>query len=107
MIIQVTLRFLPFLAQSAERIAKAQASRGAEWGIKSKGLSSRVKQIIPLIIPLFITSLKRSETMALAMDSRAYGYKNDRTSMYEYHFTWRDALFLVIVLLITAAISFL
>jgi energy-coupling factor transport system permease protein len=52
MVIQVTLRFLPFLAQSAERIAKAQASRGAEWGAKSKGLAGRVRQIAPLIIPL-------------------------------------------------------
>ncbi len=106
MVLQVTLRFLPFLAQSAERIAKAQASRGAEWGVKSKGLLSRVKQIVPLIIPLFTTSLRRSETMALAMDARAYGFNADRTSMFEYTFTWRDALFLLILLLITAGVVF-
>lgn len=106
MVIQVSLRFLPFLAQSAERIAKAQASRGAEWGVKSRGLMARIKQVIPLIIPLFTTSLRRAETMALAMDARNYGYKNDRTSMFNYSFTWRDALFLLIVLSITAAIIF-
>ncbi|MEN6480590.1 MAG: energy-coupling factor transporter transmembrane component T [Anaerolineaceae bacterium] len=106
MIIQVTFRFLPILAQSAERIAKAQASRGAEWGVKSRGLLSRVKQIIPLIIPLFVTSLRRTETMALAMDARAYGYKANRTSMFEYSFSWSGAIFLLIVFSIAVAILF-
>ncbi len=106
MVIQVTLRFIPFLAQSAERIAKAQASRGAEWGGKSKGLVSRVRQIIPLIIPLFTTSLRRSETMALAMDARAYGFKANRTSMFEYTFNWRDALFILALLAIAATTLF-
>lgn len=100
MIIQIALHFLPLLALSAERIAKAQASRGAEWGIKSKGLLSRVKQIFPLLVPLFTISLTRAETMALAMDARAYGFKANRTSMVEYSFGRRETLFLLIVLLI-------
>jgi energy-coupling factor transport system permease protein len=107
MVFQVTLRFIPFLAQSAERIAKAQASRGAEWGGKSKGLLNRVRQIVPLIIPLFTTSLRRSETMALAMDARAYGFNANRTSMFEYTFTWRDALFLLILTAVGAAVIFI
>jgi energy-coupling factor transport system permease protein len=90
------MRFLPLLAQSAERIAKAQASRGSEWGTRKGNLFSQVKQIIPLIVPLFLISLRRAETMALAMDARAYGLKNQRTSLYELHFDWKDALFLAI-----------
>ncbi len=101
MVIQVALRFLPLLAQSAERIAKAQASRGAQWGIKKGGLISQVKRIIPLIIPLFMTSLRRSETMALAMDARAYGLKNQRTSIYELKYKWRDTLFVLIGAIVT------
>ena len=104
MIIQIALHFLPLLAQSAERIAKAQASRGAEWGLKSKGLLNRVKQIFPLMIPLFTISLTRAETMALAMDARAYGYKANRTSMVEYSFGWHEAVFLLIVLWIVVLI---
>jgi energy-coupling factor transport system permease protein len=96
MIFQVAMRFLPLLAQSAERIAKAQASRGSEWGTRKGNLFSHVKQIIPLIVPLFLISLRRAETMALAMDARAYGLKNQRTSLYELHFDWKDALFLAI-----------
>ena len=96
MVIQVAMRFLPLLAQSAERIAKAQASRGAEWGVKSGGLFSQVKRVIPLIVPLFVTSLRRAETMALAMDARAYGLRTHRTSLYDLSLHWQDFIFLVI-----------
>jgi energy-coupling factor transport system permease protein len=104
MIIQVTLRFLPFLAQSAERIAKAQASRGADWGVKKKGLINRIRQVVPMLIPLFITSLRRSENLALAMDARAYGVMNKRTSMTEIRFTWVDGLAVVLTTMASIAI---
>lgn len=92
MVVQVTLRFIPFLAQTAERIAKAQASRGAEWGTRKGGLLARGRQIIPLIVPLFMTSLQRAETMALAMDARAFGSLPRRSSMVVLNFTILDAL---------------
>ncbi|MHC1740686.1 MAG: energy-coupling factor transporter transmembrane protein EcfT [Anaerolineaceae bacterium] len=94
MIFQVAIRFLPLLAQSAERIAKAQASRGAEWGRSRGNLVNQVKRIVPLIVPLFLISLRRADTMALAMEARAYGLKNQRSSLYELRFTWWDGLFL-------------
>ncbi|MEA5077634.1 MAG: energy-coupling factor transporter transmembrane component T [Anaerolineaceae bacterium] len=96
MAIQVAIRFLPLLAQSAERIAKAQASRGAEWGMRSGGILKQARQIVPLIVPLILTSLRRAESLALAMDARAYGLKKDRTSLYQLTFTHNDAIFLVI-----------
>ena len=96
MVLQVTIRFIPFLAIAAERIAKAQASRGAEWGVRKGNIFQRVRQVIPLIVPLFLTSLRRAETMALAMDARAYGSTRRRTSMYTMHFAWRDAAALLL-----------
>jgi energy-coupling factor transport system permease protein len=96
MSIQVAMRFLPLLAQTAERIAKAQASRGAEWGTKKGGLIAQIKRIVPLIVPLFVISLRRSDTMALAMDARAYGIQNQRTSLYPLQWTWRDVLMLLV-----------
>ena len=104
MVIQVTLRFLPFLAQSAERIAKAQASRGSDWGTKRKGLINRIRQVVPMLIPLFITSLRRSENLALAMDARAYGVLPYRTSMTELDFKWGDALAVLISIMVSLAI---
>jgi len=81
LMVQVTLHFIPFLAQAAERIAKAQASRGADWGTHSGGLFQRVRQVLPLIVPLFLTSLRRAENLALAMEARGYGSQTRRTSM--------------------------
>jgi energy-coupling factor transport system permease protein len=104
MIVQVTLRFLPFLAQSAERIAKAQASRGSDWGVKKKGLVNRIRQVVPMIIPLFITSLRRSENLALAMDARAYGVYSRRTSMVESHLTWQDIAAIILSIMVSLAI---
>ena len=106
MVVQITLRFVPLLAQTAERIAKAQASRGADWGTRSKGLINRVKQIIPLVVPLFTISLRRAENLALAMDARAYGYLEHRTSMVEMQLDWKDWVGLIIGGLISSAIIF-
>ena len=104
MIIQITLRFLPLLALTAERIAKAQASRGAEWGIGRGSLFQRARQIIPLIVPLFMTSLHRAEYLALAMDARAYGSNPRPTSIVEMHFQAGDALAVVLAVIISAVI---
>ncbi len=92
MMVQVTLRFLPMLAQTAERIAKAQASRGADWDSRARNLLARVRQVVPVIVPLFLASLHRAENMALAMDARAYGSSPERTSLVELHFGWQDGM---------------
>ncbi len=89
MVIQVTLRFFPLLAQTAERITKAQAARGADWDAHTNFIT-RVRRILPVIVPLFVISLRRAENMALAMDARAYGCTDRRSSMFEMHFTGKD-----------------
>jgi energy-coupling factor transport system permease protein len=106
MVMQITLRFVPLLTQTAERIAKAQASRGAEWGGKTKGVINRVKQILPLVVPLFVISLRRAENLALAMDARAYGYLDYRTSMVEMKFTFTDALAVILNLIVSLMILY-
>ena len=106
MVLQITLRFVPLLAQTAERIAKAQASRGAEWGTQQAGLMNKIKQIIPLVVPLFTISLRRAENLALAMDARAYGYLQKRTSLLETRFTGKDLAAIIIGGLVCAAILF-
>lgn len=101
---QITIRFLPILAQTTENVAKAQASRGADWDRKPGRLFGRIRQIIPLIIPMFMVSLRKSEQMALAMDARAYGSVRRRTSFYEFHFSWVDMLVIIFLLGVSALI---
>lgn len=100
MMLQITLRFIPFLAQSVERIAKAQAARGADWGSGKGGLINRTRQVIPMIVPLFMTSLRRAENLALAMDARGYGSGPRYSSMIVFSFKPKDAGALLIALAI-------
>jgi energy-coupling factor transport system permease protein len=106
MVIQITLRYFPLLAQSAERIAKAQASRGADWQPAGWNLVQRGRQIAPLIVPLFITSLRRAENMALAMDARGYGNLPARTSMAVLRFRSVDIIVLASAVLLVLGIIF-
>ncbi len=107
MIVQITLRYLPMLGLATEQIAKAQAARGALWGIKKQKLIDRIKTIYPVIIPMFIISLQRAENMALAMDARGYGSQKERGSYQQFQFKKQDGLFLAAALLVVALIIFL
>jgi energy-coupling factor transport system permease protein len=104
MVIQVTVRFIPLLTQTAETIAKAQAARGAEWGTKQGSLINRIRQFLPLLVPMFVASLRKAENMALAMDARAYGSSSLPTSMVELNFRLVDGLAIAASALICLAI---
>lgn len=103
MAVMVAVRFLPFLAQSAERIAKAQAARGAQWGGGKGGLFARTRALLPLLVPIFVTSLRRAETMALAMDARGYASRAHPTAWVAMRFTPRDSVAIGLALAVAAA----
>lgn len=107
MVVQITLRFLPLLGQATEQIAKAQAARGASWGVKNQNLKQRIKLIIPVIVPMFLTSLQKAETMAMAMDSRGYGNLLKRGAYRQLNFKKQDGFLLIAVLLLSIVILFL
>jgi energy-coupling factor transport system permease protein len=90
MIAQITLRYLPLVAQMAEKTAKAQAARGGDWEQKGFNPIRQAKRVLPLIIPLIVNSLKRAETMALAMESRGFNAAEQRSSYYQLNMTWKD-----------------
>ncbi len=104
LIVQITLRFIPFLAQAAERIAKAQASRGASWGSRRGNPVQRARQVLPLLVPLFLSGLRRAENLALAMEARGYGGDVLPTPLTEMRFAARDALAIGVSLVVMAAV---
>ncbi|HOT90231.1 MAG TPA: energy-coupling factor transporter transmembrane component T [Anaerolineae bacterium] len=104
LMVQVTLRFLPLLALEAERIAKSQASRGAEWGTGRGGVLRRARQAFPLLIPLFLTGLQRAENLALAMEARGYRGGKGRTSMMVLHFRRADGVALCFAVILAVLI---
>lgn len=81
----IALRSVPILAQEAERLAKAQASRGADFGLGRGGPIRRAQQAAPLIVPLFLSALRRAERLALAMEARCYMGSRGRTYLIALH----------------------
>ncbi|MCD6117149.1 energy-coupling factor transporter transmembrane protein EcfT [bacterium] len=82
----ISLRFIPLLLEETDRIKKAQISRGSSF---KGGMIKRVKQLIPLIIPLFLSAFRRSNDLALAMDARCYRGEG-RTSYVFLNFSRND-----------------
>jgi energy-coupling factor transport system permease protein len=101
LVVQITLRYLPLVAQIAEKTAKAQASRGGDWEQTGFNPIRQAKRIIPLIVPIIVTSLKRAETMAVAMESRGFNAAHKRSSFYTLKFTRWDAVLVIGALLIS------
>ncbi|EGV00349.1 energy-coupling factor transporter transmembrane component T family protein [Mycoplasmopsis columbina] len=100
MIISIALRFIPTLLEEAQRIVKAQASRGID--VKNGKITEKAKSITTLIIPLFVTSFAKAEDLANAMETRGYDPYAKRTRYRRLVWTWRDFLTLFIILGIMA-----
>jgi energy-coupling factor transport system permease protein len=97
--VEIAIRYIPILTITAERIAKAQASRGANWGTSKGSIFDKIRQVVPLILPLFIQSFQKAEKIALAMDSRGYGVIKKRSRYYSSRVSFGDLLFVVVQLL--------
>lgn len=79
MMMTIALRFIPTLLEETERIMKAQEARGADFG--SGGIMKRIKNMIPLLVPLFISAFRRADELAVAMEARCYRGGENRTRM--------------------------
>ncbi|MDY6846817.1 MAG: energy-coupling factor transporter transmembrane component T [Chloroflexota bacterium] len=106
MVIQIAMRYLPLIAQIAEKTAKAQAARGADWEQKGFNPIKQAKRVLPLIVPLIVNSLKRAETMAVAMESRGFNAGQKRSSFHNLVYTWEDGLLILTTLLLSSLMLF-
>ncbi len=103
----IALRFVPTLAEELERVMKAQASRLGEIGLRSDWRPDRAARTrLPLIVPLFLTALRRGEDLVLAMEARGYVGGARRNRYVQYHAGPRDWLVLVVGLAFCAALLF-
>lgn len=99
MMMTIALRFVPTLIEETEKIMKAQMARGADF--ESGGLFSRAKSLIPLLVPLFLSSFRRADDLAMAMEARCYHGGENRTRMKQLEMKMRDywALFIITIYL--------
>jgi energy-coupling factor transport system permease protein len=100
MMMTIALRFIPTLIEETEKIMKAQMARGADF--ESGGLISRAKSLIPLLVPLFLSSFRRADELAIAMEARCYKGGKNRTRMKQLVMTPRDYLAFVILSIFVA-----
>ena len=87
MTISIALRFIPTILDETNRIMKAQSSRGVDF---THGIVKRVRAIVSLIIPLFVSAIERSEELANAMEARGYDPRAKRTHFHVMHFKLVD-----------------
>ena len=90
MMMSIALRFIPTLASETDKIMKAQQSRGADYDTGS--FINRVKGYITVLIPLFVSSFRRADELAVAMDARCYHGGKGRTKLNPLKLTLRDVL---------------
>lgn len=90
MMMTIAPRFIPTLLEETDKIMSAQKARGAD--LESGGLIQRAKALIPILIPLFISAIRRAEELALAMECRCYRGGEGRTRMKQLHLGGRDAV---------------
>ncbi|WP_249029508.1 energy-coupling factor transporter transmembrane component T family protein [Tannockella kyphosi] len=92
MMISIALRFIPDLLEETQRIMKAQASRGVDF--QEGTLSEKIRSIVSLIIPLFLSAFQRAEDLANAMESRNYNPEATRTRYKQLTWLTRDSVLL-------------
>lgn len=99
MMMTIALRFIPTLIDETDKIMKAQKARGADF--ESGGLIQKAKNLVPLLVPLFISSFRRADELAMAMEARGYRGGVGRTRMKVLKFTSKDTIaFIVFVLIV-------
>ena len=102
MMMSIALRFIPILMEETDRIMKAQIARGAD--LESKNIFVRVKGLVPILVPLFVSAFRRAGDLALAMEARCYNGGEGRTKMKVMHLRLRDFISMFILVLYLGAI---
>ena len=100
MMMSISLRFIPTLVEETEKIMNAQKSRGADF--TTGNLAQRAKALIPILVPLFVSSFKRAEELATAMECRCYRGDVNRTKLVKLEYRSAD---IIILLIFTLALT--
>ena len=105
LIMSIALRFIPTLLEETDRIMKAQKARGADF--ESGNIFKKIKSLIPILIPLLISSFRRADELADAMDARCYSGSKNRTRYKKLTLTYRDLIGILVIAGLITGIVFL
>ena len=105
MMMSIALRFIPILLEETDKIMKAQIARGADF--ENGNLIQKVKNMVPLLVPLFISAFRRANDLAMAMEARCYHGGDHRTQMKPLKYKKRDHIaYLILFAYLAVAIGF-
>ncbi|MDO4338049.1 MAG: energy-coupling factor transporter transmembrane component T [Eubacteriales bacterium] len=105
MIMSIALRFIPILTEETDKIMKAQIARGADF--ENGNLIQKAKNMVPLLVPLFISAFRRANDLAMAMEARCYHGGSHRTQMKPLKYKRGDIVaYLILTVYLAAAIAF-
>ena len=104
MVLTIALSFVPTLFEEIEKISKAQRARGA--GFQSGGLFQRIRSLVPVFIPIFVSAFRRAEDLAIAMEARGFRGASRRTRLHRLRLGRRDLVAsLVVAAVVLAALG--
>ena len=105
MMMTIALRFIPTLMEETDRIIKAQTARGADFS--GGNLLVRAKNMLPILVPLFISAFRRADDLAVAMEARCYRGGEGRTRMYQLTYRSGDLMAFVFAFAMIGLLAFL
>lgn len=103
MMMTIALRFIPTLLEETDKIMKAQMARGADF--ESGNIINRAKALIPVLVPLFISSFRRADDLAVAMECRCYRGGKGRTRLHELKMGFGDLIATFVVVMLICGIA--
>ena len=102
MMMCIALRFIPTLIEETDKIMSAQKARGADF--ENGNIFRRVKALVPILVPLFISSFRRADELATAMECRCYHGGEGRTKMKLLRYKLRDIKAFAVAVILTAGV---
>ena len=103
MMMSIALRFIPILLEETDKIMKAQIARGADFD--NGNLIQKAKNMVPLLVPLFLSAFRRANDLAMAMEARCYRGGEGRTKMKPLLYEKRDYMAYGILVAYLAAVT--
>ena len=103
--ISTAFRMVPTIVSNVFIIAQAQRSRGLD--LDSGNIIQRIRKHIPLLIPVFVSTIRNTNVFGMALEAKGFGAQNDRTYYYASEFKQNDYLMIVFLILVFAAATYL
>lgn len=105
LMMSISLRFIPTLMDETDKIMKAQMARGSD--LSAGPIKDRLKAVVPLLVPLFVSAFKRAEDLATAMEVRGYRGGEGRTKYRQLKWTAKDTISLVLLVIVAVVLFML